>query len=57
MELIYTAVGLLFCAISAVVGLVKKECMEVKEKRICSLIETSCLILALCCLIIILIVP
>lgn len=57
MKFIYTAVALLLCAISAIIELVKEECMEAKEKRIYSLIETSCLILALYCLIIVLIIP
>ena len=57
MKFIYTVVALLLCAISAIIELVKEECMEVKEKRIYFLIETSCLILALYCLIIILIIP
>lgn len=56
MKFIYTAIALLLCAISAIIELVKEEYMEVKEKRIYSLIETSCLILALYCLIIVLII-
>ena len=57
MKFIFTAVALLLCTISAIIELVKEEYTEVKKKRIYFLIETSCLILALYCLIIILIIP